>query len=275
MLHVQRPAGTDRQAGFTLLEILVTLAILGLVMTALYGTLISTLETRDVIETRTRGPREGLALLEILSTDFRSAILPPLAKKHFVARAERSGEGRDADQVTFISAVTSRFAEDPRRLRGEELAGVDPTERDEDVEPVRADLCEIGYYLKPDERHPGRMKLYRREDFHVDHDPRKGGTYLLLYRRVAGLKLRWFRGDETETGSEPQENWDAEKTGTVPTAVLIELTLDLTPDTDDDERSVGGEPVLKTFKTIVPMPAGRKPKEQDQANAAPTGPAGG
>ena len=246
--------------GFTLLELLVTISILALVLTALSGTLLSTLDTRNLIAARTRGPRDGLALLEIIAADLRAAVLPPIAKAPFYARADRNGEGRDADQVTFIASVTSRFAEDPRRLRGETLVLADPEAEDPDApEPIRADLCEISYRLKADPDEPGLMRLYRRADFHVDSNLREGGTYLLLHRRVAGFKLRWFRGDETETGRQPEEQWDAEKTETVPTAALVELTLDVTPEAERETRRERREPDLATFRTVVPIQAGRLP----------------
>lgn len=262
----------QRLSGFTLLELLVTLAILGLVLTSLYGVLVSTLEVRDHIARLSRGPRDGLALMEVIATDLRAAVLPPIEKPPFYARAERNGEGRDADQVTFVASVTSRFAEDPRTLRGETLVITDPDAEDPDApEPVRADLCEISYRLKPDPDQPGLMRLYRREDFHVDTDPRMGGTYLLLHRRVAGFKLRWFRGDEAETGRQPEEQWDAEKTQTVPEAALVELTLDVSPESDPDDRRERREPVLQTYRAVVPILAGRVPVDPEKQKA----PAGG
>jgi prepilin-type N-terminal cleavage/methylation domain-containing protein len=267
--HAEGPALRGRRAaarveGFTLLELLITLSILGLVLTALYGTLVKTLELRDHLANISRGPREGLALLEVITADLRAAVLPPLEKAPFFARADRNGEGRDADQVTFLASVTSRFAEDPRRLRGENLVQDPDTEELDAPEPVRADLCEISYRLKGDPDHPGCMRLYRREDFHVDGNLREGGTYLLLHRRVAGFKLRWFRGDESETGRPPEDQWDAEKTKTVPQAALVELVLDVTEEPDAGDRQERREPTLVTYRAVVPILAGRLPVDPNQ-----------
>src|SRR5574341_1256104 len=168
---------------FTLLEVLVTLAILSLVVTSLYTVLVSTMRTRDILDREIEGPRDGLAVLELMGEDLRAAILPAdLKGANFVGKDGRSADGRDADQVNFLAAVSSKFPRDPRKLRREEI----PVDDESDAE-VRSELCEVSYLLKGDPDNPGRMHLYRREDFHVDEDPKAGGTYLRLHSRVRSL----------------------------------------------------------------------------------------
>lgn len=267
-----------RRRGFTLLEVLVTLSILGLVLAAIYGTLVKTLEVREVIESETAGPREGLALLELMSADFRAAVRPEgLAPKNapFHGKAQRNASGGDADQVVFIASVTSRFAQDARKMRGEEIAGLSDDDPDDpESREVRADLCEISYLIKDDPDHPGRMHLYRREDFHVDRNARKGGAYLRLHSRVRGLKLRYYKGDEGTTGRDPEDTWKAVEAKSLPVAVEIEITLEV----NREEENADGDPVeptLRTFRTIVPILAGRmggaEPEEPGEGSGAGEG----
>jgi len=249
-----------KRRGFTLLELLITLTILGLVLTAVYGALTKTLEVRQTIEAETAGPREALALLELMSRDFRAAVRPeplPGDNAPFHGKGARNADGRDADQVVFISSVTSRFAQDARRLRGEDIAGLAESDPDDpEAREVRADLCEISYLLKDDPEHPGRMFLFRREDFHVDRNARKGGAYLRLHSRVRGFRLRYYKGDEATTGREPEENWKASDQKALPVAVEIELTIEVNRVEEEAERE-DAEPILRTFRTIVPILAGR------------------
>jgi prepilin-type N-terminal cleavage/methylation domain-containing protein len=258
-----RPPSEKVSAGrraFTLLELLITLTILGLVLAAVYGALVKTLEVREIIEAETTGPREGLALLELMARDFRGAVLPePLGSENapFHGKAARNSDGKDADQVVFIASVTSRFAQDARKLRGEEIAGLgDEDPDDPESREVRADICEVSYLLKDDPDHPGRMHLFRREDFHVDSNPRKGGAYLRLHSRVRGLRLRYYTGDEGTTGRDPEENWKASEAKALPVAVEITLTLEVNRAEGEAETDVV-EPTRATFRTVVPIMAGR------------------
>ena len=85
-------ASSDKRAGFTLLELLITLTILGLVLAAVYGALFYTLEVRNQIAEKTAGPRDALALIELMAADFRAAVRP---------EALESSKEQDADRAPF------------------------------------------------------------------------------------------------------------------------------------------------------------------------------
>jgi prepilin-type N-terminal cleavage/methylation domain-containing protein len=273
--------------GFTLLELLITLTILGLVLTAVYGALFKTLDVQQQIAEETAGPREALALIELMAADFRAAVRPEALeaakageqdRAPFHGKAARNADGRDADQVHLIASVTSRFAQDARKLRGEEIAGLaDDDPDDPEARQVRADLCEVSYLLKDDPDHPGLMRLYRREDFHVDASPTRGGAILRLHSRVRGLKLRYYKGDEGTTGRDPVENWKAHEEKALPAAVEIELTIDVGRP-EDDEADDSGEPKVAVYRTVVPILAGRMgggEEEDEPAEGAGSGGSGG
>ena len=89
------------------------------------------------------------ALDELMSADFRAAHLPTGVKDaHFFAQPGNGMSGLPADQVRFCATVDSRFAQDPRRLRGEEVADGD----DDEVQQIRAALCEISWGIFPSSR---------------------------------------------------------------------------------------------------------------------------
>ncbi len=251
------------EPGFTLLEVLVTLSILSLVVTSLYAVLVSTMRTRDILDREIEGPRDALAVLELMSEDLRAAILPADVKgANFVGKDGRSADGRDADQANFLATVSSKFPRDPRRLRREEI----PLDAEGDPE-VRSELCEISYLLKGDPQSPGRMHLYRREDFHVDEDPKVGGTYLRLHSRVRSLKLRYWSGTEREKNADPADKWDAAEKKSLPVAVSIELSVETTADDGEAERDAR----VATYRAVVPVAAGKPPPAEPSPDAAPRG----
>ncbi len=160
--------------GFTLFEVLIALAILGVVLSLLYLTFYQSMAAMADTDERAEVIQQGRMILERMSGDLKSAILLDRAE---IARGFRTGfkgtaakEGTDSmDQVNFTTSP-------PLYSRGQEWGwGVE----------------EVGYYL---DHRPGAkgLTLFRRQDDAMDGDLEKGGVSLALCDRVRSLSFDYF-----------------------------------------------------------------------------------
>lgn len=77
MIHFLRICGERKQRGFTLIEVLVSLFILSIVFSILYGTFFTTHRVLKDLESRMAGRRTLRAALQVISEDLRSTYLSP------------------------------------------------------------------------------------------------------------------------------------------------------------------------------------------------------
>jgi type II secretion system protein J len=190
--------------GFTLLEILVSVAIASIIMAALYGAYTSNVEA---IQTARQGGamfQTARIALDRVSKDMKSAFLktglPGKSSQTGMICEDQEIDGRPADRIDFTS-----------------LAHVRQTERG-----LRTDLCEIGYYLETDSDDE-TLVLYRRDTGIVDDDLTEGGRAFELARMVTGFNLV-FRN----TIGEDLDEWntlEGTQKDTLPCLIRIELTL--------------------------------------------------
>jgi prepilin-type N-terminal cleavage/methylation domain-containing protein len=199
------------RAGFTLIEVLVSLAIASLVMASVLGSLDVTQRAVDaihnVIETETAGPR----LLALIREDLESlAVYDP--KEYRVLKGEnRTIAGADADSLDFLAQRRST-----RPLR-------DPTR----MEPVYAPVVEVGYRCRQHPTSPDFLQLFRREDFLHDEKPFEDGEFTLLYDRVVGFELLYYEKPEFDPMWE--EEWDSSEREALPYAIEFRLDIEIQP----------------------------------------------
>lgn len=231
--------------GFTLLEILVATAILGLVMTTVYGTLSRTLLATKRAEERADLYASGREQVMRMADEIESA-LPPSRQVYFVG--EHKGGTPPTDVIGFHTIV--------RRSQGAE---------------VRAGgLAFIAYSLDPDPGGtPGLFALRRHEELLAAPGDAAAGdgefsaerqedpaapivSAVHLIDRVAGLRFDYV---DPESG-EIVESWDTTVPGPdnrfreLPAAVRVTLFL-------ADERGA-----IHDFGTIVDLPLARYPERQ-------------
>jgi prepilin-type N-terminal cleavage/methylation domain-containing protein len=201
--------GARTAGGFTLVEVVVAIAILGFTMTAVYQTIARTQETKDQIESRLEAPKMGAAILDQLFKDFRhvyyrEGLFPTGAG--FWGRS-RQTLGRDSDRVDFVTARTSRIAE-LEDAPSSEVRAYSP-------------LTEVGYAVRPGEGE--YLELWRREDYWVDDDPTDGGKFSLVTDRLHSFKLRYFPIPEENKDEHGLEEWNSTVTKKVPYAVILDI----------------------------------------------------
>jgi len=231
------------QRGFTLLEVLVATAILGIVMTTIYGTLTRTLMATKRAEERAELYASGRDQVMRMADEIESA-LPPSNQVYFVG--EHKGSTPPADAIAFHRVV--------RRLQG--------------AEHQAGGISYISYSLDPDPNGgPGLFVLRRHEELLANAADAQAGEsgglmedampaavmpvkYVL--DRVAGLRFDYVDPDSGDI----VEAWDttvadsSNRLRGLPAAVRVTLFL-------ADER--GG---IHDFGTIVDLPLAQYPVRQ-------------
>ncbi|MBC8328442.1 MAG: prepilin-type N-terminal cleavage/methylation domain-containing protein [Planctomycetes bacterium] len=199
------------RAGFTLIEVLVSLAISGLVMASVLGSLDYTQRAVDaihnVIETETAGPR----LMALIREDLEALAVYDAAEFRVLKGESRTIAGADADSLDFIAYRRStRSFQDPTRLR-----------------PVNAPLVEIGYRCRQSPASPDFLELYRREDFLQDDKPFEDGQFSLLYDRLVNLEILYYEKPEYDPVWE--DDWDSAEMEALPYAIEVRLEIEIQP----------------------------------------------
>jgi len=202
--------------GLTLVDLMVALAILAIVLTAVYSvfafqekTLRAASEGGDIYG-------QSLLILDRLSRDLSGAWLPNTVKQD--ARIDYRFAGQ-IDSLNFLTTAAMSLTE---------TAG--------------PDLVEVGYRVEEireeDEDGTEEIKvLVRRQDDTLDDDPAGGGTEIILVRNLSRLTFSYLDASRQE-----KTTWETQKSTDLPRAVRIELVL------------AGANEEEETFLTLVDLP---------------------
>ena len=226
------PARSRYSLGFTLIEVVISSALMALILVSAYLCLNAGLNSRKLIEPRAEIIQNARVAMALLAADLRAAC--PLAKDYQFLGTRRLLGGMDADNLDF---ATHNYT--PRR-------------------PREGDFCEVSVYLDQD-RETGQFSLWRRRNPTIAPDPLSGGRKEEIAKGVVGVRFEYFDGFDwyqswgeikpakRESSQKPQPNL----TG-LPEAVRITLLLDSNPKAkkSPDADASGAEPPL-VFQTVV------------------------
>lgn len=190
--------------------------ILAIMMSIIYGVVVSTVTAAKRVEEITAASEIGPAILTQIRTDLEGAFLPKDGE--FFVATKRAAGGSSRDRIDFVSGVMAYGSENG-------------------VEEARFhSINEVGYQTIDSRKDPSVAILYRREDYFIDADPLKGGRLTELYDRVKSFSLKFLDGEEW------RDDWNSKTQKGLPRAVRIELTIQV----NDRERVAE-----QTFKTTV------------------------
>ena len=167
--------------GFTLLEVLVSMAILVIIMAALYSAYTTNVEAIQIARQNGEVHQTARIVLERMTKDLQSALIEVSAPsdkiKLGLVGEDREIDGRRADRMDFTTVTHLPLTE----------------------KGPASDLCEIGYLIEENSEDKV-LVLLRRDDPSVDEDFTKGGSLQEMARNVLEFNLTYqdSRGEESD-----------------------------------------------------------------------------
>ncbi len=209
---------THSIVGFTLIEVLIAMTILSIILTMVYTILLSTISAREFVQSQTSLDRIADKILNLLIRDIQGIYIYQLDGVCFLGKSQTQG-----DRLDFITSADNLLGS----------------------EDVKSDICEVGYYLKPNPDEHGTYKLIRREDFFVDDKPLEGGIHIKIYDRVVALQFRYFdfKGNQKQTWNNVDDKF-------LPKSILVTLALRSAPRNSDPEVL---QKSMRYYKAYIPL----------------------
>jgi general secretion pathway protein J len=168
------PKKMARARGFTLVELLVAIAILASISTLIYSAFSGMKRSREGLERVQDRYREGRLALTRMSRELQSAFIslhaPILPSLQVEKTAFIGTTGTPADRVDFDSFSNRRV------------------DRNSHV----SDQCELSYFGSSDPDNPSVTDLVRRVSTTLDLDPKKGGRVEVLATDIDLFKLQYL-----------------------------------------------------------------------------------
>lgn len=172
--------------GFTLIEVLISIAILAAITSLLYGAFSALKRSKDGLSRVQDRQREGRLAMARMTRELQSAYLSahvPINQALMIQKTIfRSDRGTPADRIDFTAFANTRL------------------EKDSHV----SDQCELAYYGSPNPDGSGSYDLVRRVDSSIDLEPTKGGKVEVLATDIDLFDLQYL---DAQTG-QWLEQWD-------------------------------------------------------------------
>ncbi len=249
-----------RVRAFTLIELVISSALMALILTAAYACLSAGVAGQKLVEPRTDIFQTARVVLSLLTADLRCACPLPRGAP-FLGVRRLLGEV-SADNLDFATHHHT-----PQR-------------------PGEGDWCEESVFVEKDAK-TGRHTLWRRRNPTLALDPLAGGIRQEIATGIAGLRLEYYDGfDWYDSWGDPKFGSAKSEASTLPKpnmtglpeAVRITLSFDSNPRATQAPRaspesgspSPRDEPPL-VFQTIVRINLPTSETASPSATATPSG----
>ncbi|MBL8609569.1 MAG: prepilin-type N-terminal cleavage/methylation domain-containing protein [Myxococcales bacterium] len=195
-----------RLRGLTLLEILVSVAVLALISMLLYGAFDSMSRGKKAEQMRADRSRQGRDAVQRMARELQGAFL----------------SGHQPQSTSLVTRSTAFVGQNSRFDRLDFTAFA---HRRVEKEAKESDQCELGYFVVKDPDVQDKFDLVRREQTPIDLDPLKGGVVNVVAEDVESFDIKYL---DPLTGTW-SESWDSTQVSgqlnRVPLEVRITLTL--------------------------------------------------
>jgi len=244
---IGRDARTPR-AGFTLVEVLLTLLIMSGIMLSMTQILTAARTSRDTIHNIQETQLAGPAILDLVERDLRGIFTYARTCQLQVRVKNRVMLGYDADSLDFVTTSDSLV-----------LTNIDNRF-------ARGDVNEVGYRLRPNPDSADQfLEIYRRESFGVNEDPFEGGNFMFLHDRVKSFDVQCFAKDGKD--EQPVDEWGTDKNPDslgLPARIEVTLVLELAPRLVNEQMSIlPTDRRTLTYKRVIRFPESLRLAEED------------
>ncbi|MBI1849333.1 MAG: prepilin-type N-terminal cleavage/methylation domain-containing protein [Planctomycetes bacterium] len=209
----------QRRAGLTLVEVLLTLAIVGMLMASLMGVFMGNVQTKERIEIARATFEIGPTILDLVEHDVQAIYFSDLDGESALSGKNHTVSGLDADKLELITSNDSlQYFEVGRTQRN-------------------SDFTRVSYALRANPEASGFLMLYRRETALPDpgKDTTGTGGYALVYDHVRAFNVTYYSSDP-EDPVDGFADWDAASDGKLPSAVRLDMEITVAP-----TGGIGGE----------------------------------
>jgi prepilin-type N-terminal cleavage/methylation domain-containing protein len=172
--------------GFTLLELLLSMALLSIILAALYSTFFLSHRAIDGTDESLLKLRECRAIIDTISREVESVLYSQTNKKCVFAIQDRDIYGKQASQFAFTS-----------------------------FSPLRPGLSLISYFV---EEKDGTMTLYKKVNDPYKPADENNGAELIENIEAFSVEAKDNKGEWVKT-------WDASNTGKVPEELRVTVTV--------------------------------------------------
>lgn len=193
------------QSGFTLIEILISVALISLIMLMIWQTTSQTLSAKRRMEKRDAVFHSARVSMDKIVQDFSQAFLlkgdSHLGKKQGSPVLKTVFKG-DADQASLASLSHLRLFSGSKE----------------------SESAEVGYKLEQDPEKNDFFVLMRRESKEIDNNPEEGGVWIPLAKGVKKLSFEYYDGTKFDW----KNSWNSEsiEKEQLPRAVRIQLVFE-------------------------------------------------
>lgn len=192
-----------RSRGFTLIEVLISIAILAAITSLLFGAFSALKRSKDGLSRVQDRQREGRLAMARITRELQSAYLSahiPLNQALLVQKTIfKSERGTPADRLDFTAFANRRL------------------DRNSHV----SDQCELAYFGSPNPDGSGTTDLVRRVDTELDLEPTKGGKVEVLATDIDLFDLQYL---DATTG-QWQESWDTTQSTGQPDRLPLQVRV--------------------------------------------------
>ena len=195
------------ERGFTLIEVLIAIAITAVVMLSVSSTFITTLRAQREVQSLTESTEAGSRILSLIERDLRGLWIYNILNNKVLVGRNRDLSGPPADHIDFLTSTDS-------------ISTIPDTEE----RPAHSPVSEVGYWLKANRQDPLLMELWRREDPMVDDDLLQGGTFQLVHDRIRSFNITYYK--TLGHSAEEFNDWDSSTEDALPRVIKIEFTIE-------------------------------------------------
>ena len=199
--------------GFTLIELIIAISLLGTILTLVYGSFGQIAGSARQEAQHLADKQELRLLLNMVASDLQAAQYLQEAVK--LGRA--SGFNAETQQLEGADFTTVHLhAALPARFHSDVPAAKDPL------------VHELGYLVRLAERGEGEgLVLVRREDFYVDEDLTEGGVSVVVIDRITNFKVEFLEPPDSKTSTDESWElaWDSADKPKYPLPVALRITL--------------------------------------------------